>query len=148
MPRGLKGQFNHSIDTKGRLIIPNKLREQLGESFVLTYGLDGCLYGYPDAEWEEFEGKLRKLSNSNKNARQLKDYFVAKAIDCELDSQGRIVIPQYLRDAAHLKKDVVVVGSIEKIEIWDLEIWNARHAEIEENLDEIVSNLADLGIEF
>lgn len=148
MPRGLKGQFNHSIDAKGRLIIPTKLRDQLGTSFVLTKGLDGCLYGYPNEEWEEFEANLRKLPNSNKQARKVKDYFVAKAIDCELDSQGRIVIPQYLRDAANLTKDVAIVGNIEKIQIWDLDTWNERNASIEEDMDDIVDSLSDLGIDF
>ncbi len=148
MSRGLKGQFNHSIDAKGRLIIPTKLREQLGNSFVLTKGLDGCLYGYPNDAWEEFENNLKKLPNSNKQTRKVKDYFVAKAIDCELDSQGRIVIPQYLRDAANLTKDVAVVGNIEKIQIWDLETWNERNASIEEDMDDIVDSLSDLGIDF
>ncbi len=144
---GLKGQFNHSVDAKGRLIIPTKLREQLGDTFVITKGLDGCLYGYPDDEWAEFEGKLRKLPMLNKRARQTKDFFMAGAVDCELDSQGRILLPQILRDFAHITKEVAIVGNIERIEIWDLDTWNQRSVEIAENMDEIVEDLDALGIE-
>ncbi len=148
MPSGFKGQFNHSIDAKGRLIIPTKLRGGLGESFVLTKGLDGCLYGYPNDEWQNFEENLRKISNSNKNGRKLKEYFVAGAIDCEFDTQGRIIIPSYLRDAANLKKDVAIIGNIEKIEIWDVDTWEARKTSIEEDMDSIIDEMSDLGVIF
>lgn len=148
MSSGLKGQFNHSVDAKGRLIIPTKLREQLGDTFVVTKGLDGCLYGYPDQEWDEFQTKLRKLPTLNKRARQTKDFFVAGAVDCELDSQGRILLPQILRDFAGITKEVAIVGNIERIEIWDMEAWNKRNLEIAENMDEIVEDLEALGIEF
>lgn len=147
MSGGLKGQFNHSIDAKGRLIIPTKLREALGETFVITKGLDGCLYGYPQEDWAEFEEKLKKLPMLNKRARQTKDFFMAGAADCELDSQGRILLPQILRDFAGITKEVAIVGNIERIEIWDLDTWNQRSIEIAENMDEIVEDLDALGIE-
>ena len=88
------GEYNHTIDAKGRLIIPSKFRELLGEEFVLTRGLDGCLYIYPMDEWESFEMKLRSLPLTNKNARTFSRFFVAGATTCELDRQGRILVPQ------------------------------------------------------
>ena len=148
MSSGLKGQFNHSVDAKGRLIIPTKLREQLGETFVVTKGLDGCLYGYPNDEWDLFEEKLKRLPIQNKKARQTKHFFIAGATDCELDSQGRILLPQVLRDFAGITKEVAVVGNVERIEIWDREKWDNRNLEIAENMDDIVEDLEELGIEF
>ena len=100
------GEYNHTIDAKGRLIIPSKFRELLGEEFVLTRGLDGCLYIYPMDEWESFEMKLRSLPLTNKNARTFSRFFVAGATTCELDRQGRILVPQTLREFAGLEKDV------------------------------------------
>ena len=91
------GEYNHTIDAKGRLIIPAKFREPLGEEFVLTRGLDGCLYIYPMDEWEAFEEKLRALPLTNKDARAFSRFFVAGATTCELDKQGRILVPQTLR---------------------------------------------------
>lgn len=148
MSGGLKGQFNHSIDAKGRMIVPNKLRDKLGESFVITKGLDGCLYGYPEAEWEAFEDKIRTLPMQNKKAREVKSFFISSAIECELDGQGRILIPQNLRNFAHLTKEVAVVGNLERIEIWDIETWNQRSEQIAENMDDIVEDLEELGIVF
>ena len=94
----LTGEFNHSIDSKGRLIIPSKLRESLGEHFVITKGMDGCLFLYPDNEWKAFEEKLRTLPLTNKNARKFSRFFVAGATTCELDRQGRILVPATLRE--------------------------------------------------
>lgn len=148
MSGGLKGQFNHSVDAKGRLIIPTKLREKLGETFVVTKGLDGCLYGYPDAEWEAFEEKIKQLPMQNKKARATKSFFISSAVDCELDSQGRILLPQTLREFAGITKEVAIVGNIERIEIWDIEKWNERNLEIAEKMDDIVEDLGELGIIF
>ena len=98
------GEYNHTIDAKGRLIIPSKFRELLGEEFVLTKGLDGCLSIYPMDEWNAFEEKLRALPLTNKNARTFTRFFVAGATNCELDKQGRILVPQTLREFAGLEK--------------------------------------------
>ena len=103
------GEYNHTIDAKGRLIIPSKFRELLGEEFVLTKGLDGCLSIYPMDEWEAFEMKLRALPLTNKNARTFSRFFVAGATTCELDKQGRILVPQTLREFAGLEKDVCLL---------------------------------------
>ena len=93
MSKGLKGEYNHSVDSKGRMIVPSKLREQLGLSFVVTRGMDGCLFAYPNDEWEIFEGKLRQLPMTNENSRKFKRFFQAGAADCEVDNQGRILLP-------------------------------------------------------
>ena len=101
------GEYNHTIDAKGRLIIPSKFRELLGEEFVLTKGLDGCLSIYPMDEWKAFEEKLKALPLTNKSARAFSRFFVAGATMCELDKQGRILVPATLREFAGLEKDVV-----------------------------------------
>ena len=118
------GEYNHTIDAKGRLIIPSKFRELLGEEFVLTKGLDGCLSIYPMNEWEAFEEKLRALPLTNKNARTFSRFFVAGATSCELDKQGRILVPQTLREFAGLEKDVVLTGNLNRIEVWSKEKWS------------------------
>ncbi len=109
------GEYSHTIDPKGRLIIPSKFREQLGDEFVLTKGLDGCLSIYPMNEWEKFEEQLRSLPLTNKNARTFSRFFVAGATSCELDKQGRILVPGTLREFAGLEKDVVLTGNINRI---------------------------------
>ena len=112
------GEYSHSIDAKGRLIIPSRFRDELGDDFVLTKGLDGCLSIYPQNEWEAFEQKLRALPLTSKNARTFTRFFVASAAPCELDKQGRILVPATLREYAGLEKDVVLTGNINRIEIW------------------------------
>ena len=118
------GEYNHTIDAKGRLIIPAKFREPLGEEFVLTRGLDGCLYIYPMDEWEAFEEKLRALPLTNKDARAFSRFFVAGATTCELDKQGRILVPQTLREFAGLEKDVILAGNLSRVEVWSKEKWS------------------------
>lgn len=112
------GQYEHAIDTKGRTIIPAKYREELGESFVVTRGLDGCLYLYPAADWQIFVDKLSHLPSNLKN-RQIQRQFLSKAIEVVLDKQGRILIPALLRELAGLEKDIVFVGMMNHVEIWD-----------------------------
>ncbi|MBQ1312889.1 MAG: division/cell wall cluster transcriptional repressor MraZ [Blautia sp.] len=139
------GQFSHSIDAKGRLIIPTRFRELLGEEFVMTKGLDGCLYIFPMNAWEEFETKLRKLPLTNKDARAFSRFFVSGATPCEFDKQGRILVPQPLREFACLDKDVVVSGNLERIEVWDKEKWIA--ADAAQDMDNVAENLQGLGID-
>ena len=138
-------QYNHTIDAKGRVIIPAKFREKLGDSFVITKGLDGCLYGYAKEEWSAFEEKLGTLPITNKNSRQFTRFFLAGAAECELDKQGRILIPSVLREFAALDKDVVLVGVASKIEIWSKERWDESNGEYETNMDDIAMNLESLG---
>ena len=139
------GEFNHSIDAKGRIIVPAKFREDLGEEFVVTLGLDGCLFLYPDSEWREFVEQLKHLPG-NRQARQLQRYFLAGATTCEIDKQGRILIPAKLREHAKLEKDVVFVGVLGKIEIWSKELWDAN--DDYGDMETIAENMSELGISF
>ena len=138
------GEYSHSIDTKGRLIIPAKFRELLGEEFVLTKGLDGCLSIYPMDEWNAFEEKLKALPLTNKNARTFSRFFVAGATACELDKQGRILVPATLREFAGLEKDVVLTGSLNRIEIWSKAKWieNSNY----DDMDSIAEGMQEMGI--
>lgn len=139
------GEYNHSIDAKGRVIVPAKFREELGEEFVVTLGLDGCLFVYPDNEWQSFVAKLKELPG-NKEARQLQRYFMAGAATCEVDKQGRILLPAKLREQAALEKEIVFVGVVGKIEIWSKERWDANNNY--DNMDEVAEHMSDLGISF
>ena len=138
------GEYNHIIDAKGRLIIPARFRELLGEEFILTKGLDGCLSIYPMDAWEAFETKLRALPLTNKNARTFTRFFVAGATNCELDRQGRILVPQTLREFAGLEKEVVLTGNLDLIEIWSKEKWseNCNY----DDMDSIAESMQDMGI--
>ena len=137
-------KYNHTIEAKGCLIIPYIFRELLGKEFVLTKGLDGCLSIYPMDEWESFEMKLRALPLTNKNARTFSRFFVAGATTCELDKQGRILVPQTLREFAGLEKDVVLTGNLNRIEVWSKEKWseNCNY----DDMDSIAESMQDLGI--
>ena len=138
------GEYNHIIDAKGRLIIPARFRELLGEEFILTKGLDGCLSIYPMDAWEAFETKLRALPLTNKNARTFTRFFVAGATNCELDRQGRILVPQTLREFAGLEKEVVLTGNLDRIESWSKEKWseNCNY----DDMDSIAESMQDMGI--
>ena len=138
------GEYNHIIDAKGRLIIPARFRELLGEEFILTKGLDGCLSIYPMDAWEAFETKLRALPLTNKNARTFTRFFVAGATNCELDRQGRILVPQTLREFADLEKEVVLTGNLDRIEIWSKEKWSENCNF--DDMDSIAESMQDMGI--
>ena len=139
------GEYSHTIDTKGRLIIPSRFREELGETFVVTKGLDGCLFVFSDEEWKAFEIKLKSLPLTNQNARQFARFFVAGATPCELDKQGRILLPATLREFAGLEKDVVLTGMLNRIEIWSKEKWNENNSLDDVAMDEIAEQMTDLG---
>ena len=138
------GEYNHTIYTKGRLIIPAKFREQLGNEFVVTKGLDGCLFVFPMNEWELFEQKLRTLPLTQKSARKFTRFFVAGATECELDKQGRILLPQTLREFAQLEKDVVLSGNLNRVEIWSKANWTDNNAY--DDMDDIAEQMTDLGL--
>jgi len=139
------GEYDHSIDTKGRIIVPAKFRESLGEEFVVTQGLDGCLFVYPNSEWDNFVTELKNLPG-NKEARQLQRYFMAGAANLDVDKQGRILIPSKLRESAGLEKDVVFVGVLSKIEIWSKERWESNNSF--DNMDDIAENMSSFGLSF
>ena len=140
----LIGEYEHSLDVKGRLILPSKIREDMGEKFIITKGLDKCLFGFSQTEWANFEEKLKTLPLTNKNARTFSRFFVAGATTCELDRQGRILVPQTLREFAGLEKDVVLTGNLNRIEVWSKEKWN----EIcdYDDMDSIAESMQDMGI--
>ena len=123
----LIGEYEHSLDAKGRLIMPAKLRDDMGEKFILTTGLDGCLFGFSMSEWEKFEDKLKALPITNKNARNFVRFFLSGATECELDKQGRFLIAGKLREVAKLDKDVTIIGAGTRIEIWDKAKWEEHN---------------------
>ena len=135
------GTYEHSIDSKGRLFIPAKLREELGVTFYLAMGVDECLAIYPQETWNRFTEKFASLPMSQSAA--MRPLF-ANASKCELDSQGRIVIPQKLRKYAGLEKDAVIIGVNDRAEIWSAETWNAREEE-EMTPEKMKACLAALG---
>ena len=139
------GEYNHTVDPKGRLIIPAKFREQLGDEFVVTKGLDGCLFVFPQNEWESFQGKLKTLPLINKDARKFTRFFLAGAAEMEVDKQGRILIPSVLREFASLEKDVVFVGVGSRIEIWNRAGWDESISGYDDDMDEVAENMDSLG---
>ena len=138
------GEYNHTVDPKGRLIIPAKFREQLGDEFVVTKGLDGCLFVYTKEEWHNIEEKFRGISMTSKDARKFSRFFFAGAAALELDKQGRILLPANLREYAGIDKEVVSVGVFSRVEIWSKE----RYLENNDfdDMDEIAEHMAELGI--
>jgi MraZ protein len=146
MSKGLKGEYNHSVDAKGRMIVPSKLRERLGLSFVVTRGMDGCLCAYPNDEWEIFESKLAKLPTTNAQARQFVRFFMGSADDLEVDNQGRVLLSPALRKFAEITKDVTIVGMGDHAEIWSREKWEAQNNVEDIDFDEIAKGFEELGI--
>ena len=138
------GEYNHTIDAKGRLIIPSKFRETLGDEFVVTKGLDGCLFVYDNNEWSAFEEKLKSLPLTNKDARQFVRFFLAGATLAEVDKQGRILVPANLRQFAGLEKEVVLVGVASRVEIWSKAKWEETASY--DDVEEIAEHMAELGL--
>ena len=142
----LIGEYEHSLDAKGRLIMPAKLREDMGEKFIITKGLDGCLFGFSQNEWENFETKLKTLPLTNKNARDFVRFFLSGAMECEIDKQGRFLISSNLRNVATLEKEVVIIGVGTRIEIWNKDKWEEYNSEENISADDIAENMTMLGI--
>lgn len=140
----LIGEYEHTIDAKGRLSMPSKLRRDMGEAFIVTKGLDGCLFAFSQDEWKNFETKLKSLPLSDKNARNFVRFFLAGATECEIDKQGRFLIPSNLRTAANLEKEAVIIGVGTRLEIWNKDAWTSKDEEI--SADEIAENMTMLGI--
>ena len=139
----LTGEYIHSIDSKGRIIIPSKLRSSFGDSIIITRGLDGCLFGYNYKVWQGIVDKLDTLPFTKKDARNFIRFFTSGAITLEFDKQGRINIPAFLSSYATLQDEVVIVGVINRIEIWNLKKWNEFMKNNVENLSDISFNLFD-----
>jgi len=140
------GEYQHSVDAKGRLIVPAKFREALGETFVVTRGLDNCLFGYPMDEWRKLEEKLKGLPMTKKDTRAFARFFFSGATEVEIDKQGRINIPSTLMQHAHLVKECVVLGVSSRIEIWAKDAWETYFSESEQSFNEIAENM--IGFDF
>jgi MraZ protein len=140
------GEYNHSLDPKNRLIIPSKFREQLGEAFVMTKGLDNCLFVYSIDEWRVVEEKLKTLPMTNKDARAFVRFFFAGASECEIDKQGRTLVPSNLKEYANVDKDVVIIGVSTRIEIWSLEEWNKFNNDADISYEDVAEKMSQLGI--
>lgn len=141
------GEFQHSIDEKGRLIVPTKFREALGPAFVITRGLDSCLFVYPIKEWAALEQKLKSLPLMKSDARAFTRFFFSGATECELDKQGRVNIPANLREHAKLDKECVIIGVSTRVEIWSKENWEKYAQASEESFNEIAEKLVDFNFD-
>ena len=140
------GEYSHTIDAKGRLIVPSKFREQLGNEFVITKGLDGCLFVYSNAEWENIEEKFQNIPLTTKDARKFSRFFFSGAAVCEVDKQGRILLPAVLREFAGITKDAVLVGVGSRVEIWSKDRWEGTVTY--QDMEEISGHMIELGIGF
>lgn len=137
----MKGEYQHTLDAKGRLFIPAKLREELGDSFVVTKGLDECLFLYPMDAWKALEDKIRQLPMSK--SRNLQRFFLSAAADVTVDKQGRIVVPPVLRSHAKLVHDVTIIGVLDRAEIWDRQKWDEYNGQLDAG--SIAEAMEDLG---
>lgn len=140
------GEYLHTIDEKGRMAVPVKFRAKLGKGAIVTRGLDGCLFLFNSTDWEELAKKLVSLPLAQANSRAFARLMLAGAMEVDLDSQGRILLPDYLRQYAQLKKQCVVTGLYNRIEIWNEETWQNYKAKTESNSNEIAEKLGELGI--
>ncbi|MDP3014999.1 MAG: division/cell wall cluster transcriptional repressor MraZ [bacterium] len=140
------GEFQHNLDNKGRIAIPAKFRNKLTGGAIVTRGLDHCLFVFSNKDWEVLAQKLIALPLAQANSRAFARLMLAGAVDAELDKQGRILIPDYLREYAGLKKQTTVTGLYNRIEIWDSENWKQYKSKTEASSDEIAEKLGELGI--
>lgn len=139
----LIGEFHHNIDDKSRLVMPSKFREGIGSSFVITKGLEGCLFIYSMSEWNMLVEKLKKLPFTKKDARAFLRFFLSGAQECTFDKQGRIAIPLPLVNYASLKKECVIIGVNDRLEVWSEDKFNDFFNENEENISDIAESLFD-----
>lgn len=139
------GEYKHSLDEKGRVIVPSKYREKLGDCFILTKGLDGCLFIYTLPEWTLFEQKLKGLPLTNTNARKFVRFFLSGAIECMTDKQGRVLIPTHLRVYSEIEKDIVFIGMSNRIEVWSSSKWEAYNNE-SLDVELLAEQMEELGI--
>ena len=140
------GEYKHTIDEKGRMAVPAKFRAALNQAAIVTRGLDHCLYVFTATEWEIMAQKIKALPMTQANARAFQRLMLAGAMEVELDSQGRVLLPDYLRTYAGLKKQAVIAGVYNRMEIWDEDSWNTYKAKTESESDEIAERLGELGI--
>jgi MraZ protein len=140
------GEYNHNLDSKGRLAIPAKFRASLKKGAVVTKGLDNYLFLYSKEQWQKMAEKLASLPTSQAKARAFSRHMIAGAMDVEFDSQGRITLPEYLRKFAALNKKTIIAGLYNHLEIWDEEAWNKYKKQAEKNSNDIAESLGNLGV--
>lgn len=140
------GEYTHSIDVKKRLALPSKFRKSLGKTVVVTRGLDNCLFVYPMSEWKALAEKLGTMPIGEASTRSFVRLMLAGAVDVTADAQGRVLIPDYLKEYAGLSKDVIVAGLFNRLEVWDEKRWNIYKVNAEKNTDKIAENLGKLGV--
>ncbi len=143
---GLIGAYRHAIDDKGRLTLPARIRDALGSAFVVTKGLDNCLFMYPAPEWEALDAKLRALPLTNREARQFVRVFYAGASECRCDAQGRVLLPAVLREYAGLEREGVVVGVSTRVEVWKPEAWAGYVQEGDAGYEDLADRMEGLGL--
>ncbi len=140
------GEYHHALDGKGRVIIPSRLREGLGDSFVITRGLDHCLFVYPNSEWVRLEQKMKQLPFTRRDSRAFMRLFFSGAMEVEADKQGRVLIPQNLREYAGIEKDVMFIGVSNRVEIWSEPAWKKYFGEADGNYEELAEKLVDFDL--
>lgn len=140
------GEYHHNVDEKGRIAVPVKFRLALKKGAVVTRGLDHCLFLYTKDEWQKLAGKLAALPIAKANTRAFARLMLAGAMDVDVDKQGRVVLPDYLRQYAGLKKNVVVAGLYNRMELWDGDAWQAYRRTTEKTSDAIAEALDELGV--
>lgn len=140
-----RSEFQHSLDSKGRFTVPAKLREQLGEVFIATKGFEGCVFLYPMKEWQAVEEKLSSLPFTNSKARAVMRFFFSSACECEMDKQGRVLLPANLREHAGIQREIVIIGVRERLEVWSREKWEKYYAECAESIEDMAEDLDGLG---
>lgn len=140
------GEYQHTIDQKGRVIIPAKFREGLGDHFMITRGLDQCIFVYPLEEWRQIEAKLKSLPFTRADARAFTRFFFSGAMECELDKQGRVTLPANLREYARLTKECVLIGVSNRVEIWSKAVWEEYYLQSEASFNEIAEKIVDFDL--
>ncbi len=144
-----RGRYEHTVDIKGRTSIPSKFREVLSANYderLIMTNFDGCLWAYPAVEWQRIEDHVSSLPQMKPEVKAFQRAFISAASDCPIDKQGRILLPQTLRDYAGIERDLVFVGMTKRIEIWSVERWNKVFSESQENLKDMAEKLAELGL--
>lgn len=140
------GEYKHSVDDKGRLAIPMKFRKDLKGGAVVTRGLDNCLFVYSMSEWKKLAEKVSALPFNQADSRAFSRFMLASAMDVEVDKQGRVVLPEYLRMFAGINKDVVVAGLYDRVEVWDVDAWESYKAKTEKDSNAIAERMGNLGV--
>ncbi len=135
------GEYHHTIDEKGRIIIPAKFREELGNNFIITRGIENCLFVYSKENWAKITDKLSSLPFTKKDARTFNRFFMSGATDVELDKQGRVNISKPLIDYASLSKDCVIIGTGDRLEVWSQESWDSFFDSTKDSMSDIAENL-------